>query len=67
MRAANRLRERGLAALSRAMDQHHWRIGQSLGQARLRIAGIEGIEGRSGHWPIVTFGAGQLQGLGSAK
>ena len=38
---ADRVRQRGLAALARAVDQHHWRVRQRLQQARLRVARIQ--------------------------
>ena len=49
-------RQRGLAALSRPMNQHDRRIGQRLGEALL---GVPGVEFRFGHErPIVTLDLG---------
>jgi hypothetical protein len=47
-RIAGHPRQRRLAALARPMDQHHGRIGQRLGEARLGEAGMERGRGHAG-------------------
>ena len=56
-------RQRGLAALARAVNQHRVGVGQRFCQTRLGVARVQVVA----HRPIVTLEGGQLQGSGSAK